>query len=743
LRSSSALADLLAGCAPPPAAKAATKENKAPRPRCAAAPRYAPLPLAGAPPPPPPAPKPKPPPAPAPAAPETPLAQRFVCVEHLVFGPPPNLPPKPAPEEPEPDEGAFTPVAASTPVAAEPAPEPDPVAGATERGGSESLSDFAALSLSDWSQAGSQSPAAMHASPDAAAAAAEHARRCAADNAAALASAPPHLALTLHGCARQVEAFEFADRCNGTLPRLGPPTIEVSRLAAQMEAEAAARAAAARAAPPPAPPGGATATAAPPAPPATPAGYHSPFLLDHEARERAAAEARRASAAAAHAPAREALRAALRRPPPAAAAQPPLPSSLLAAPPAAADAPAAEAAAEPPEPAPPPPPPRREEAVFAFCVERFSARAGAHFRSFVAASHAAAWREHLAAPPGSLHWYEVVREGRPCHLYLDLECPAAANPGLDLDAAVDALLAHAAAAIADHFPGRALDYGSVYELESSTPEKLSRHLVVRLPGAAWATNLEAGAFVAALLARPGAAAALATLPAGGCLVDTAVYTRNRHFRCVYSSKGGRAAALRPTARFAGAARPSPARAFLETLVCRVDPAATLLAMRPPGAAGTGAGPAASAVPGAFVAAPGAPGGRRVAWKNGGGADAPRGARLAARMALAERALPFIESVATRAGGAEARARTLAFCGDGGTVAYSMVGPGSHHCARRGGPHASNHVYYVVALEAAAYAQKCHDPECAGFRAPWAPLPEGLRLPPWRLEEEEEGGEAAA
>ncbi len=35
---------------------------------------------------------------------------------------------------------------------------------------------------------------------------------------------------------------------------------------------------------------------------------------------------------------------------------------------------------------------------------------------------------------------QVIRERRPCHLYLDLEYVPAANPGADGDALVDALL---------------------------------------------------------------------------------------------------------------------------------------------------------------------------------------------------------------------------------------------------------------------------------------------------------------
>ena len=98
--------------------------------------------------------------------------------------------------------------------------------------------------------------------------------------------------------------------------------------------------------------------------------------------------------------------------------------------------------------------------------------------------------------------------------------------------------------------------------------------------------------------------------------------------------------------------------------------------------------------------------------------------------LAEAALPFVERVASqRAGGAPARARTLAFCGAGALVAYSMVGPGSHFCENVGRPHASNHVFFVADFRHGVYAQKCHDPDCSRFRSGWMPLPPPLCLPP--------------
>ena len=70
---------------------------------------------------------------------------------------------------------------------------------------------------------------------------------------------------------------------------------------------------------------------------------------------------------------------------------------------------------------------------------------------------------------------------------------------------------------------------------------------------------------------------------------------------------------------------------------------------------------------------------------------------------------------------------MAYCGAGGTVAYSMIGPGSHACQRIGRSHRSNHVFYVVDFESGHYCQKCHDPECSHWRSPWLPLPVGV----WR------------
>lgn len=48
----------------------------------------------------------------------------------------------------------------------------------------------------------------------------------------------------------------------------------------------------------------------------------------------------------------------------------------------------------------------------------------------------------LINPAAAAPLPQVIREGRPCHLYFDLECPVAHNPGLDMDGMVNCLLHH-------------------------------------------------------------------------------------------------------------------------------------------------------------------------------------------------------------------------------------------------------------------------------------------------------------
>eukprot|EP00878_Enallax_costatus_P034798 GHUV01038661.1.p1 GENE.GHUV01038661.1~~GHUV01038661.1.p1 ORF type:complete len:105 (-),score=20.19 GHUV01038661.1:214-528(-) len=74
-------------------------------------------------------------------------------------------------------------------------------------------------------------------------------------------------------------------------------------------------------------------------------------------------------------------------------------------------------------------------------------------------------------------------------------------------------------------------------------------------------------------------------------------------------------------------------------------------------------------------------------------------------------------------------RTVAYCGHTSACsrhcafAFSLIGPGSHMCANISRNHRNNHVFYVADFANGVYCQKCHDPDCWGFRSPWNPLPQ--------------------
>ena len=251
-------------------------------------------------------------------------------------------------------------------------------------------------------------------------------------------------------------------------------------------------------------------------------------------------------------------------------------------------------------------------------------------RRFLATSHAEFSRRYFGMPGDLRHCYEIIREGAPCHAYFDLEFARGdgRNELRDGDAMVDSLLVLLQRALLSRFGidvdgagGGPAGAGGmrehVLELDSSTPSKFSRHLVVVLPGRrAFASNIHAGAFVKELVANAarhrgddpvcadifvdgpgsgfeveGPAPTAADAPEGpgrsagsgaagdgaGApdrraddgvpFVDLGVYTRNRAFRLPFSSKAKKAVKLMPTDRlgFRGLVRgprPCPALAVV-------------------------------------------------------------------------------------------------------------------------------------------------------------------------------------
>ena len=211
-------------------------------------------------------------------------------------------------------------------------------------------------------------------------------------------------------------------------------------------------------------------------------------------------------------------------------------------------------------------------------------------------------------------------------------------------------------------------------------------------------------------------------PRDASLVDTAVYTRNRAFRLVLSSKWGKKARLLPTSRFFGRslvaaagmaasglsegaiqAREALAAAsstiFLESLITRVKSDALLVDGAADSAAAERTEQASSAAPRNVVS-----GGQRDSSPCPG-------------------TVAFICAAAAARGGGEAQCRSWSAFPEHGVLALTMCR--NRWCDRIGRAHRSNNVSFWVDFRILGYYQRCFDPDCAGWRGDTLPLPPAL------------------
>jgi hypothetical protein len=182
------------------------------------------------------------------------------------------------------------------------------------------------------------------------------------------------------------------------------------------------------------------------------------------------------------------------------------------------------------------------------------------------------WRK---ADPNQRHYYELIRENTPCRLYFDLEFSRICNPGIseaDAETLLDEFYSELVADLETAYKITEMRRTNIVDLDSSTETKFSRHWIVHLPNEwLFANTYAVGQFVKNLVGR------LAELQATGqlgltrpmlqkllfvagnvrtasdsapekktCFIDLGVYTRNRLFRLLGSSKFGKpaSAALR-------------------------------------------------------------------------------------------------------------------------------------------------------------------------------------------------------
>ncbi|XP_078418244.1 DNA-directed primase/polymerase protein isoform X2 [Cetorhinus maximus] len=130
-------------------------------------------------------------------------------------------------------------------------------------------------------------------------------------------------------------------------------------------------------------------------------------------------------------------------------------------------------------------------------------------RIYLVTTYTELWFYYRKYQKSLMHCYEVIPEGSVCHLYFDLEFIKQANPECDGKQMVVKLIQYVCQKLEEMYNVNC-SVKDILNLDSSTHQKFSRHLVFHLPNAAFKNNVHVG-----------------------------VYTKNRNFRLYKSSKLGK------------------------------------------------------------------------------------------------------------------------------------------------------------------------------------------------------------
>lgn len=363
--------------------------------------------------------------------------------------------------------------------------------------------------------------------------------------------------------------------------------------------------------------------------------------------------------------------------------------------------------------------------IFSQEVESKSNNQGQPLRKFLATSYVELWRRYKDVPTKFRHFYEIIREGSPCHAYFDLEYSVLDNPSRDGEKTVEAFLHLLRKVLFANLDIR-LDDRWIIELDSSSALKFSRHIIVRLPGSAFLDNSHVGTFAAAIVeeaSRNRAASRFSEMMfvknkhgQESTFIDMGVYSRNRAFRLFRSSKAGKSEALMPTARMMRAWENSfpDEKIFMHSLVGNVDLNARLLTLEvlAEGSRDGSTGGARTV----FSYAKGVAGGRQ-----GRGRDVARASNVQHGASPYPDLERFVLEVCRQnAGdGRNASIRSWASLGDS-VLIFNLAG--YRYCGNVGREHKSNGVFIVVDTSDRMWYQKCYDPDCAGYRSPTCPIP---------------------
>ncbi|KAM6940597.1 DNA-directed primase/polymerase protein [Xenentodon cancila] len=390
-----------------------------------------------------------------------------------------------------------------------------------------------------------------------------------------------------------------------------------------------------------------------------------------------------------------------------------------------------------------------KEAVHVFALEKEAATQGQ--RIYLVTSYSELWHYYKAYPHSLMHCYEVIPEGAVCKLYFDLEFHKPSNEGVDGKSLVALFIQFVCEKLVDVY-GVDCSVKNILNLDSSTEEKFSRHLIFVLQNAVFKDNIHVGRFVHAILqtilnkVKKGSGKGLNSLTEdeetwkpdkadeilesphmkrrkkeerdlsfllmknrGGhnCLfVDLGVYTKNRNFRLYKSSKVGKNAAFTVAEDNRFIAKPekgiSPEQSvFLASLVCNVS----------------------------FT------GQRILTW------DIQETHEPETSQPSCQQGSPSLQGMFSgcvtspyqevdsfvltlvRKDGIQGNIRRWNYFAAEQLLVYDIAK--YRWCEHVGRFHKSNNIMIVVDFKEEVWYQKCHDPDCRNFRSSSYPLPQEI------------------
>ncbi|XP_026885205.2 DNA-directed primase/polymerase protein [Electrophorus electricus] len=397
---------------------------------------------------------------------------------------------------------------------------------------------------------------------------------------------------------------------------------------------------------------------------------------------------------------------------------------------------------------------RCKQDVHVFALERESRDAG--HRVYLVTSYSELWHYYSSHRQSLMHCYEVIPEGAVCKLYFDLEFHKASNTHLDGKKMVASLIQYVCEKLEEVYDVHC-SAKHVLNLDSSTAEKFSRHLIFLLPNSAFKENIHVGRFIhnilkPALNSLQKCTEALDAAPhpsdigdlSEGPLskrrkdeekdltflivktkdgqkqlfVDLGVYTKNRNFRLYKSSKLGKNAAFTVAEDNAFVPKPDKhtteeERIFLASLITNVSfTGQRILEFDAPEMSSAGFHCSAQ---------------HRV----------PQGSELAGE----QQASPYKELddfvlTLVYKDGIQGSFRRWTYFVSEQLLVYDIAK--FRWCHNVGRFHKSNNIIIVVDMKEEVWYQKCHDPECRrqNYRSSSFPLPQDVSMS-YMLKEDEE------